>query len=355
MTLKDWRTRIGKELVYRLDDELDAHAAFLQPRRGPGMPAKAPLEPTPTRTDAHGTAATHDATTSGAPMIEANAQLLARAQGLFAAGRAAEAERLYRQLLQHTHVIDFEYDEWLKGIAECYRALGRAREAGYVYLYLHAFDRAAEMFPSATAPVDAARVKELEARRVGGEPGNKLYAEAARGYAEAGRHVLVGHRLRAGGDRRARSARRGSACCAIRACAAACTRRRSCTSTSASPPRATATRRAATATWCRRSACSRRSPTSSRPTASATAPSTATASCSSSARTRASFENLAEGYINCIRVLKEDNLKFYVLQYYEDFLRIALGARGVPRRSDGVSRGGRLRAARRARSTTAAT
>ncbi|HEX8952260.1 MAG TPA: HEAT repeat domain-containing protein, partial [Polyangia bacterium] len=37
-----------------------------------------------------------------------------------------------------------------------------------------------------------------------------------------------------------------------------------------------------------------------------------------------SFENLAEGYINCIRVLKEDNLKFYVLQYYEDFLRIAL-------------------------------
>ena len=35
-------------------------------------------------------------------------------------------------------------------------------------------------------------------------------------------------------------------------------------------------------------------------------------------------ENLAEGYINCIRVLKEDNLKFYVLQYYEDFLRIAL-------------------------------
>ncbi|HEY1585714.1 MAG TPA: hypothetical protein VGH63_08495, partial [Polyangia bacterium] len=104
-------------------------------------------------------------------MIEANAQLLARAQGLLAAGRAAEAERLYRQLLLHTHVIDFEYDEWLKGIAECYRVLGRAREAGYVYLYLHAFDRAAEMFPSATAPIDAARVKELEGRRIGGEQG----------------------------------------------------------------------------------------------------------------------------------------------------------------------------------------
>jgi hypothetical protein len=45
MTLKDWRTRIGKDVVYRLDDELDAHAAFLMPRRGPGMPAKTPLQP----------------------------------------------------------------------------------------------------------------------------------------------------------------------------------------------------------------------------------------------------------------------------------------------------------------------
>ncbi len=45
MTLKEWRTRIGKDLVYRLDDELDAHAAFLLPRRVPGMPAKTPLTP----------------------------------------------------------------------------------------------------------------------------------------------------------------------------------------------------------------------------------------------------------------------------------------------------------------------
>src|SRR5215475_2225596 len=45
MTLKDWRTRIGKDLVYRLDDELDAHAAFLMPRRTPGMPAKESLKP----------------------------------------------------------------------------------------------------------------------------------------------------------------------------------------------------------------------------------------------------------------------------------------------------------------------
>lgn len=36
------------------------------------------------------------------------------------------------------------------------------------------------------------------------------------------------------------------------------------------------------------------------------------------------FENLAEGYINCIRVLTEDNLKYYVLQYYEDFQALAV-------------------------------
>src|SRR5262249_53908471 len=37
-----------------------------------------------------------------------------------------------------------------------------------------------------------------------------------------------------------------------------------------------------------------------------------------------SFKNLAEGYLNCIRVMKEDNLRFYVLQYCEDFLALAL-------------------------------
>jgi tetratricopeptide (TPR) repeat protein len=37
-----------------------------------------------------------------------------------------------------------------------------------------------------------------------------------------------------------------------------------------------------------------------------------------------SFENLAEGYLNCIRILREDNLKYYVLQYYEDFQEMAL-------------------------------
>lgn len=36
-----------------------------------------------------------------------------------------------------------------------------------------------------------------------------------------------------------------------------------------------------------------------------------------------SFENLAEGYLNCIRILREDHLKYYVFQYYEDFIKRA--------------------------------
>lgn len=256
-------------------------------------------------------------------MIEANAQLLARAQSLLSAGRPAEAERLYRQLLQHTHVIDFEYDEWLKGIAECYRAVGRTREAGYVYLYLHAFDRAAEMFPAATAPVDAARVRELEARRVGGEPANKLYADAARAYAEAGRHVLSAIAYAQGNH--AREERRAWE----RVLRDPRLRGRMYEEALVHFNLGIAATRDGDKEGGNRHLVS----------AQRLLEEVADDFETHGERHRAfdcycillklgkdsgSFENLAEGYINCIRVLKEDNLKFYVLQYYEDFLRIAL-------------------------------
>jgi tetratricopeptide (TPR) repeat protein len=40
-----------------------------------------------------------------------------------------------------------------------------------------------------------------------------------------------------------------------------------------------------------------------------------------------SFENLAEGYLNCVRILREDHLKYYALQYYEDFIKRAMEAK----------------------------
>lgn len=36
------------------------------------------------------------------------------------------------------------------------------------------------------------------------------------------------------------------------------------------------------------------------------------------------FENLAEGYLGSIRVLREDGFKYFVLQYYEDFQKLAV-------------------------------
>jgi hypothetical protein len=46
-------------------------------------------------------------------------------------------------------------------------------------------------------------------------------------------------------------------------------------------------------------------------------------------------------------VLRDDNLKLYVLQYAEDFIKLALERGGAPRGGDAVPEGG-VRGARRA-------
>ncbi len=38
------------------------------------------------------------------------------------------------------------------------------------------------------------------------------------------------------------------------------------------------------------------------------------------------FEHVLEGYINCVRILREDHLKYYALQYYEDAAQAARAA-----------------------------
>ena len=64
------------------------------------------------------------------------------AEQAMANGRVKDAERAYRELLGQTHVVDYEYDDWLRALAELYRQLGRGRDAGQIYLYLHYFDLA---------------------------------------------------------------------------------------------------------------------------------------------------------------------------------------------------------------------
>ena len=53
MPLATWRTRLGKRLVERLEDELDAHVAFLYPRKTPQMPGIAPAAVAHRRWSAH--------------------------------------------------------------------------------------------------------------------------------------------------------------------------------------------------------------------------------------------------------------------------------------------------------------
>src|SRR5205085_1200211 len=78
--------------------------------------------------------------------------------------RAGRAEELYRQLLAHAEVLEFDYNAWLDGAARTYRTLCRDREAGYVYICLGRLDRARDLFPSERFPAEAARILELEAR-----------------------------------------------------------------------------------------------------------------------------------------------------------------------------------------------
>ncbi|MEO7729994.1 MAG: hypothetical protein ABIY55_03410, partial [Kofleriaceae bacterium] len=65
-----------------------------------------------------------------------------QAEAMVQQGRWADAERHYRDLIGQTHVINYEYDDWLRRLGEIYRHLGRSREAAFVYLYLHYFDMA---------------------------------------------------------------------------------------------------------------------------------------------------------------------------------------------------------------------
>ena len=62
--------------------------------------------------------------------------LAAQASQAAAAGRYDEAERAYRKLAANTHVVDFEYDEWIRGLAATYRSMRAPREAGHCFVYL---------------------------------------------------------------------------------------------------------------------------------------------------------------------------------------------------------------------------
>lgn len=237
-----------------------------------------------------------------------------QAEALVAQGRFGEAERYYRELIGQTHVIDYEYDDWLRRLAEIYRQLRRKRDAGFIYLYLHYFDQARDSFPGNQGAAERARVLEVE----------KRWSEAAELYAQE--HMPV-----------------HSAVCFEKA-----RQHKQAASTWEQLTRHPGLRDRpyeqalvhfnygmATEKMGGDPAVGRRALIDSQRRLEQVADDFETRGERERAfdcyqillklgRESGQFENLAEGYLNCIRVLKDDNLKFYVLQYYEDFIKLAL-------------------------------
>jgi hypothetical protein len=234
------------------------------------------------------------------------------AQQAMASGRHAEAERAFRELIAQTHVVDYEYDDWLRGLADCYRHLGRGREAGFIYLYLHYFDQAKASL--AAAPELRARLAEVE----------KRWADAATAWAEAGRpaHAAVAwdkakihDKARAGWEALA-----ANAALRDRPYEQALVHFNIGSAIARLDPASPDARRALVEAQRRLEQ---------------VADDFEIAGELERAfdcfqivlklgKDSGQFENIALGYVNCIRVLAGDNLKFYVLQYYEDFVRLAL-------------------------------
>ncbi|HUS68905.1 MAG TPA: HEAT repeat domain-containing protein [Kofleriaceae bacterium] len=238
----------------------------------------------------------------------------AQAEALVAQGRLGEAERYFRELVAQTHVIDYEYDDWLRRLAEIYRQVRRRREAGFIYLYLHYFDLARDAFSGDDAVAERGRVLEVE----------KRWAEAAELYAQ---EQLPVH----------------AAVCFEKA-----RQFKAAASTWDALTRHPALRDRpyesalvhfnvgmATEKMGGDAAVGRRALVDSQRRLEQVADDFETRGERERAfdcyqillklgKESGQFENLAEGYLNCIRVLKDDNLKFYVLQYYEDFIKLAL-------------------------------
>jgi hypothetical protein len=238
------------------------------------------------------------------------------ARAMASAGRYEDAARYYRELVGQTHVIDYEYDEWLRGLAEAYERTGRGKLAGYVHLYLHQPTRANAAFADgAAASLEMrARVAELD----------KAWQQAAALYREAGRpvHAAVALERAAAWDEAAAAWKalldhgrlRG------RDYEAALAHFNFGTVTARLDPRSAEARRALIETQHRLEAVADAFETAGELERAFDCYQILLKLGRDSGR----FENLAEGYLNCIRVLREDNLKFYVLQYYEDFIKLAL-------------------------------
>ncbi len=224
-------------------------------------------------------------------------------------GRHQEAAELYRSLCAEAHVIDPSYDEWLRGLASALLGLGRKRDGAFVQLYLGQTGAALELLGE--GGLEVAQVLEQAGQHV----------RAAERYLALGRPALAAIAYE--------HAQRGAE-------ARACWDRAAHDGRLARAPYEEALVRfnQGHCALALGDEAGRTHLMTAQRLLEEVADGFETAGQRERAfdcyqillelgRRSAAFENLAEGYLNCIRILKEDNLKYYVLQYYEDFLREA--------------------------------
>lgn len=237
-----------------------------------------------------------------------------QAQALVHQGRWGDAEKHYRELIGQTHVINYEYDDWLRALGEIYRHLNRQREAAFVYLYLHYSDMAKAQLVGDGHVALRARFAEIE----------KKWPEAAQLYQQAKLPVHA-----AVAFEKAKQYTEAAATWKALVQAPGLGQR---------PYEAALVHfnyGLAVVRLDAQSAEARRALIESQRKLEQVADDFEQVGELERAfdcfqillklgKESGQFENLAEGYVNCIRVLREDNLKFYVLQYYEDFIKLAL-------------------------------
>jgi tetratricopeptide (TPR) repeat protein len=237
-----------------------------------------------------------------------------RADRALRTGRSREALGLYETLLARVQAFGpGVYDSWLEGALGAYHALGRRAQAGHVLLALRRFSDAQRHFPVGEHPLEWA----LCASRLGQNN------EAARVLSAAGHPVLAAVELETAGAPAAAHAEWQRALADPRLAG----RRYETALVHFSlgecllgmGERAAAEREMALAQRAIEELADDFESRGNRERA---------FDCYSVllriGKDGGSFENVAEGYLNAIRILAADDQRFYVLQYYDDFLTYAV-------------------------------
>ena len=245
------------------------------------------------------------------------AELKERADRALRSARAGEALSLYRSLLRRVTVFEAGlYESWLEGALSAYQAAGRQREAGYVLLALRRFADAERAFDPAVAPVEWALAASRRGQR----------REAADVLARSGYFALAALELDAANDPA------GARALWERLLRDERLRDRPYETALVHFNWAEALRRlgdrgAARRAWARTQELLEQLADEFERRGQRERAFDCYGMLLRLGRDSGSFENVSEGYLNAIRLLAGDDQKFYVLQYYEDFLAYAVQSR----------------------------